>query len=141
MNTGHSSTWLHDGFNTTVYKYALAFGPTSWQLTSWKRELVCQEEGLHLDIHVEDERNYDKICLSSCAVEKSGGFSLEIHITGLRSLCILLPVFFLPKINLSLKPSFHVEKPRWWLWWKGPLWILMVVRSAAPSPRGCSSIQ
>lgn len=69
-----------------MYKYALAFGPTSWQLTPWKR-VNCQEEGLDLDIHLELERNDDKLCLRVCAIEKSG-YPPEKSVLEVLGLCL-----------------------------------------------------
>lgn len=43
LNTGSSSTRLNHDFNTVIYNYALAFGPTSWRLTSWKRVGLSRE--------------------------------------------------------------------------------------------------
>lgn len=62
LNTGSSPTWLRHDFNTTIHKYALAFGPTSWWLTSWKRvSLLGGRSGCRFCL--EGERNQDKICL------------------------------------------------------------------------------
>lgn len=83
----------------TNMHWLLAQQAGSWLLG---RGSVCQEEGLDLDILLELERNYDKLCLRVCAIEKSGYPPWEIYIGGF--------VFFLPFICFSPKPSLIAWK-------------------------------